>query len=76
MFEPIEGVAFSRRHQDLIKEVREIQSRRRRHVRPVRRGQIGVLLQREVHGGNGPRHKVAVPTLVMLKFGVGVDCEV
>jgi len=48
VLEPIEGAAVGGRHDDLILEVGEIQDRGRRHIRPVRRGQIGVLLQREI----------------------------
>ena len=43
-----------RREDDLILQVREIEDRQVRHVRPIGCGQIRTLLQPEIHGGNEP----------------------
>ena len=54
MFEPVKGVATGRGQEHFILEVGQIQDRGCRHVRSVGRGQIGVLLQGEIHRGNAP----------------------
>ena len=56
ILKPEETGLARRRKDDLILQVREIEHGQVRHVRPVGRSQVGILLQPEVHGGNDPRN--------------------
>ena len=53
-FEPVKTVASGQRQRDLILQVGEIEHRHVRYIRPVRRGQIGTLLQNKIRRGNEP----------------------
>jgi hypothetical protein len=46
--EPVKAVAGGQRQENLILQIRQIKNGRVRHVRPIRRGQIEILLQDEI----------------------------
>ena len=68
-FEPVESVAAGRRKDDLILQIREIEHGRVGHNRPIRRGQVRILLQHEIHRGNDPGKDEVVARRVQVHLG-------
>ena len=58
-FEPVKLVAAGQRQRDLILQIGEIEHRDIRHVRPIRRGQIGTLLQDKIRRRDEPENSEA-----------------
>jgi hypothetical protein len=75
-FEPVEAIAVGWQQNHFVLQVREIERGRVRHVRPVRRGQIQILLQNKIVEGTIQESLRSGLAGARFNCGVGVDCEI